>query len=66
MNFGMAAVLMRGTKPVGNICNNCQRNYCRGKVCPSIHAEACTIISYYGKDINYSGARWHRQCLKEG
>jgi hypothetical protein len=66
MNIGVAAVLMRGTRPVGKICSNSERNYCRGKVCPSIHAEASAMMCHFGKSLSYCPtAGWTKQCLKE-
>ncbi len=66
MNFGVAAVLMRGTRPIGKICGNSERNYFRGKVCPSIHAEAGAMMCHFGKHLSYSPTvGWNGQCLKE-
>lgn len=66
MNIGVAAVLMRGTRPIGKICGNTERNYFRGKVCPSIHAEASAMMCHFGKHLSYCPtAGWGKQCLKE-
>lgn len=67
MNIGVAAVLLRGSRQIGRICGNYERNYCHGQVCPSIHAEVNAITSYFGKHISYSPKHgWQQCCLKEG
>ena len=53
MKYRLAATLYNG-KPVGKPCVNTERNYCRGHICPSLHAEAKSILDYYGKDLTYS------------
>ncbi len=66
IKIGVAAVLMQGTKQIGNICGNIDRNYCRGMVCPSIHAEVNALISYFGKNISYSPKHgWTRLYIKK-
>lgn len=66
MNINIAAVIMRGIRPVSQICQNKERNYLRGKVCPSIHAEASAMMCHFGKHLSYSSpGGWTRQCLKE-
>ena len=53
MKYRLAATLYNG-KPVGKPCVNTERNYCRGHFCSSLHAEAKSILEYYGKDLTYS------------
>ncbi len=66
INIGIAAIMMLGTKPIGNVCGNIDRNYCRGMVCPSMHAEVNALKSYFGKDINYSQKHgWQMRCIKK-
>ncbi len=50
----ISAILMQGTKPIGDACTNIERNYLKGYVCPAIHAEVNAINNYFGKDIRYS------------
>jgi deoxycytidylate deaminase len=50
----LSAIMMRGTKPVGNVCTNLERNYIKGHVCPAMHAETNAVCSYFGKCISYS------------
>ena len=50
----LSATMLRGSKRIGNIYCNSNRTYCRGKVCPSMHAEANTILNFFGKSLRYS------------
>ena len=50
----VSAILLLGSKPIGNGCTNIERNYIKGYVCPAIHAEVNAINNYFGKDIRYS------------
>ncbi len=50
----VSAILLHGSKPIGNVCTNIERNYVKGYVCPAIHAEVNAINNYFGKDIRYS------------
>jgi deoxycytidylate deaminase len=50
----VSAILLQGSKPIGNVCTNVERNYIKGHVCPAIHAEVNAINNYFGKDIRYS------------
>ncbi len=45
------------TKPC---CNN-NRNYCRGNLCGSIHAEANALLNYYGRNLQFDRhkRRWY-------
>jgi len=66
INIGISATMMYGTKPIGDICSNIDRNYCRGMVCPSMHAEVNAVKSYFGKSIRYYPAHgWKMWYLKE-
>ncbi len=55
-NIGIkvSAILLQGSKPIGNVYSNIERNYIKGHVCPAIHAEVNAISNYFGKDIRYS------------
>ena len=46
------------TKP----CCNINRNYCRGNVCGSIHAEANALLHYYGRGLQFDKHK-KRWCL---
>ena len=50
----VSAMLLQGSKPIGNVCTNIERYYIKGHVCPAIHAEVNAINNYFGKDIRYS------------
>jgi hypothetical protein len=50
----LSATLIRGSKRIGNIYCNSDRMCCRGKVFPSMHAEANTILNFFGKSLRYS------------
>ena len=50
----VAAIMLHGTKPVGKVCTNLERNYIKGHVCPAMHAETNAVSSYFGKCISYS------------
>ncbi len=66
VNIGVSAVMMHGTTPVGKICGNSARNYCRKRVCPSTHAELSAITTYLGKNISYSPKHgWIMSCIKK-
>jgi hypothetical protein len=66
VNMGVSAVMLHGTTPVGKICGNSARNYCRKRVCPSTHAELSAITTYLGKHISYSPKHgWIMSCIKK-
>ncbi len=66
VNIGVSAVMLHGTTPVGKICGNSARNYCRKRVCPSTHAELSAITNYLGKHISYSPKHgWITSCIKK-
>jgi deoxycytidylate deaminase len=54
LDIQLSAIMMHGTKPVGNVCTNIERNYIKGHVCPAMHAETNAVSSYYGKRLRYS------------
>lgn len=59
--FRLSATLLNGSKKMYNPVVNCDRRYCRGKVCPSLHAEAGILLRHYGKRLRYSDS--HGWCL---
>jgi hypothetical protein len=66
IKIGVAAVLLHGTKPIGDVCNNTTRNYFRGTICPSLHAEANAVMTYFGKHISYSPKHgWRTSYIKK-
>lgn len=50
----VSAILLHGSKPIGNVCTNLERNYIKGHICPAIHAEVNALNNYFGKYIRYS------------
>ncbi len=54
IDIQVSAILLYGTKPIGNVCTNIERNCIKGLVCPAMHAEVNAVCSYFGKDIRYS------------
>ena len=50
----ISAILLQGSKPIGNVYTNIERNYIKGYVCPAIHAEVNALNAYFGKDFRYS------------
>ena len=50
----LSAIMLHGTKPVGNVCTNIERNYIKGHVCPAMHAETNAVSTYFGKKLRYS------------
>jgi hypothetical protein len=66
IKIGIAAIMLHGTKPIGDVCGNTNSNYCRGMVCPSVHAEVKAVTTYFGKNINYSPKHgWISSCIKK-
>ena len=56
----LAAVMIQGKKRVGHVCCNTNSACVRGYRCPSVHAEANAILSYYGKSLAFSNKRgWY-------
>ena len=54
INISVSAIMLRGMKPIGDVCTNIERNYIKGHVCPAIHAEVNAINNHFGKNIRYS------------
>ena len=54
INISVSAIMLHGLKPIGNVCTNIERNYIKGLICPTIHAEVNAISNYFGKDLSYS------------
>ncbi len=58
-----ACVIQNGKIMSGPKCNTA-RNYCRGVLCGSLHAEARAIVSCFGKSISFDPKNgW---CFKPG
>lgn len=49
----MAACLLKNGKIISTPKCNVSRNYCRGHVCGSLHAEARVLVSHFGNMINW-------------
>jgi hypothetical protein len=66
----ISACLMHHNKMIGSPMSNTARNYIRGSVSGSLHAETRAILTYYGNLINWDqkyGWRFqNRQHFKEG
>tara|TARA_B100001093_G_C26589584_1_gene910898 strand:- start:204 stop:899 length:696 start_codon:yes stop_codon:yes gene_type:complete len=56
----LAAAIVVNNKVLSNSFCNVDRNFCRGHIIPSLHAEQRAILSYYGLKVNYSNYRgWY-------
>ena len=57
----LAAGIIVERKLITKPCCNINRNYCRGNVCGSIHAEANALLHYYGRDLQFDKyqKRWY-------
>jgi hypothetical protein len=57
----LAACVIIERKLMTKPCCNINRNYCRGNVCGSIHAEANALLNYYGRDLQFDKHknRWY-------
>ncbi len=69
IQYRLAACVLQNGKMVGQPKCNASRNYCRGKFCGSLHAEANAIISHFGSQVNWdckTGWRFQREKPKEG
>lgn len=49
----LAAVILKSGKMISKPCCNTRRSSCRGASFGSLHAEAHTILNYFGKSLNY-------------
>jgi hypothetical protein len=61
ISYPLAAAVMIDGKPATSPCCNIQRNYCRGFVCGSLHAEANALRIYFGKQLKFDprANRWY-------
>jgi len=61
ISYQLAAAVMIDGKIVTNPCCNTERNYCRGFICGSLHAEANALRVYFGKQLKFdpSKNRWY-------
>jgi deoxycytidylate deaminase len=57
----LAAGVIVGRKLMTKPCCNIYRNYCRGNVCGSLHAEANALLHYYGRNLQFDKhkKRWY-------
>jgi len=62
INYQLAAGVISNKKLVTRPCCNTNRNYCRGTICGSIHAEANALLNHYGKDLQFDSMK-NRWCL---
>lgn len=62
----LAATLLSGSKIIGRPMANSNRTYCRGKICPSQHAEAGVIRQYFGKSLVWSDKYGWRVLREKG
>ena len=58
----LAACVIVDRKLMTKPCCNINRNYCRGNVCGSIHAEANALLHYYGRNLQFDKHK-KRWCL---
>lgn len=66
INIKLAATLINGSKIIGRPTCNTNRTYCRGKICPSMHAEAAAIMQFYGKSLVWSDKHGWRVLREKG
>ena len=61
ISYPLAAAVMIDGKPAMQPCCNVARNYCRGFICGSLHAEANALRVYFGKQLKFdpSTNRWY-------
>ena len=62
MNQQLAAGVIVERKLMTKPCCNINRNYCRGNVCGSIHAETNALLHYYGRNLQFDKHK-NRWCL---
>ncbi len=56
----LAAAVVNNNKQLSDSFCNSERNLCRGKYIPSLHAEQRAILAYYGLKVNYNKYRgWY-------
>lgn len=61
ISYPLAAAVMVDGKLATSPCCNIERNYCRGFICGSLHAEANALRIYFGKQLKFdpSKNRWY-------
>ena len=59
----LAAGVLKGKKMVSKACCNTNRNFCRGTICGSLHAEANALLTYLGQSLQFDAMnkRWYLQ-----
>lgn len=58
LNYKLAAVLLKNTNQVGPILCNSECMYKRGKICPSLHAEARVLFEKFRSSLVISRGKW--------
>jgi hypothetical protein len=53
INCKLAAGVLKGQKLVSKVCCNTNRNFYRGIVCGSLHAEAHALLNYFGRSLQF-------------
>ena len=69
IQYRLAACLLQNGKIICVPKCNVTRNYCRGHLCGSLHAEARVLVSHFGNLINYDqkfGWRFQTDKRKKG
>lgn len=69
IQYRLAACIIQNNKMISKPKCNTERGYCRGNFCGSLHAEARTILSHFGNQINWdpkSGWRFQTVPRKKG
>jgi len=66
INYRLAAGILCNKKLISTPCCNINRNYCRGNVCSSLHAEANALLTHYGKNLQFDTKknRWYLKLYK--
>ncbi len=66
MNQQLAATIIRGSKMVIRPYCNSSQNSCRGLCGGSLHAEARTIINYFGRSLSFNKKKgWSLYRIKD-
>jgi hypothetical protein len=65
ISYPLVAGILYKNKLINNPCCNMSRNYCRGQICSSIHAECNACLNYYGKNLQFDRKK-NRWCLLQG
>ena len=53
----LAAAVIQNSKQLSHSCCNIDRNFCRRRYTPSVHAEARALLNFYGNKIHYNKFR---------